>query len=326
MRKTKGMNGSRECCDPVVNVSKISHDEWLEFRRSGIGGSDAATIVGLNPWSSQYALFCDKMGALPEKDDNEAMRQGRDLEQYVASRWSERTGKKCQRSNYMWRSRKWPWMLADIDRAVVGENAGLECKTTSANNRHDFEGGEIPLNYYVQCQHYMAVLGFDRMYLAVLVLGKGFFDFVVERDDDEIVQLAKAESDFWQRIQDEDPPPIDGSEATQEAIRAVHPKEAAGFDMSLPADVNNDLFTLSQLMASRKEIDEQIMLIKSSVMDRMGNSAAATTRDFKCTWQTRARQTVDSKRLKAEHPEIYKQYTKTTTSRVFSFKALKEDA
>ena len=117
--------------EKVVCVKDITHDEWLALRRTGIGGSDAATVVGLNPYSSPYYLFCDKRGELAEKADTEAMRQGRDLEQYVADRWMERTGKKCKRNNYMWRSTKWPFMLADIDREVVGENAGLECKTTS---------------------------------------------------------------------------------------------------------------------------------------------------------------------------------------------------
>ena len=101
------------CREPVVNVTTITREEWLEYRRSGIGGSDASTIVGLNPFSSPYYLFCDKMGALPEKEDTEAMRQGRDLEQYVAERWMERTGKRVKRNNTMWRSTIWPWMLAE---------------------------------------------------------------------------------------------------------------------------------------------------------------------------------------------------------------------
>ena len=177
--------------EKVVCVKDITHDEWLALRRTGIGGSDAATVVGLNPYSSPYYLFCDKRGELAEKEDTEAMRQGRDLEQYVADRWMERTGKKCKRNNYMWRSTKWPFMLADIDREVVGENAGLECKTTSVYNNNDFENGNIQDSYYVQCQHYMAVMGYDRMYLAVLVLNKGFYTYVIERDEEDISHLAQ---------------------------------------------------------------------------------------------------------------------------------------
>ena len=142
----------------VVKVTDIPREEWLQYRRTGIGGSDSSTIVGLNPYSSLFYLYNDKLGLLPEKNDTEAMRQGRDLEQYVADRWMERTGKRCKRNNYMWRSTEHPCMLADIDREVVGENAGLECKTTSVYNHSDFQNGEIPPTYYVHCMHYMAVI------------------------------------------------------------------------------------------------------------------------------------------------------------------------
>lgn len=110
-----------KCCEKIVDVTKISHDEWLDTRRTGIGGSDSSTIVGLNPYNSPYALYLDKIGDCAEKPDNEAMRQGRDFEQYVADRWMEATGKKCRRNNFMWRSTRWPYMLADIDREIVGE-------------------------------------------------------------------------------------------------------------------------------------------------------------------------------------------------------------
>ena len=245
------------CREPVVNVTTITREQWLEYRRSGIGGSDAATIVGLNPFSSPYYLFCDKMGALPEKEDTEAMRQGRDLEQYVAERWMERTGKRVKRNNTMWRSTVWPWMLADIDREVVGENAGLECKTTSLYNKHDFAGGEIPLTYYVQCQHYMAVMGFERMYLAVLVLNRGFYDFVIERDEKEIDTLAAAEGEFWRMVEDETPPDIDGSEATVNAIRAMHPDEVPDTFCPLSKRTDEDLDRMQSVQAFLKDLEKE---------------------------------------------------------------------
>lgn len=220
-----------KCCEKIVDIKKISHDEWLDTRRTGIGGSDSSTIVGLNPYNSPYALYLDKIGDCAEKPDNEAMRQGRDFEQYVADRWMEATGKKCRRNNFMWRSTRWPYMLADIDREIVGENAGLECKTTSVFNKSDLAGGEIPQTYYVQCQHYMAVLGFDRMYLAVLVLNRGFYHFVIERDEAEIEALAAAEGEFWQCITNQQPPEVDGSEATVNAIKKQYPEAAADLPM-----------------------------------------------------------------------------------------------
>lgn len=85
----------------IVNCKEISREEWLEYRRAGIGGSDAAVIVGLNPWRSLSELYADKLGLLPDKEDNEQMRIGRDLEEYVARRFCEATGKKVRRNNWM---------------------------------------------------------------------------------------------------------------------------------------------------------------------------------------------------------------------------------
>ncbi len=314
---------NHEVRGPVVKVSDITHEQWLEYRRTGIGGSDASTIVGLNPYSSPYYLFCDKMGALPEKDDTEAMRQGRDLEQYVADRWMERTGKTCRRNNYMWRSIRWPWMLADIDREIVGENAGLECKTTSPYNKHDFVGGEVPLTYYVQCQHYMAVMGFDRMYLAVLVLNRGFYDFVIERDDSEIEALATAEGEFWELLQREEPPPIDGSEATQNAIRLMYPEEDSSLSLDLPKETDKDLERLAQLQSMIKDLQAECDIIKNETMARMGDAALADTPKRTCSWVTRRRSGIDARKLKEQFPEIYNRFEKTTEFRVFSVKEKK---
>lgn len=313
-------------CEPVVKVSDITREQWLEYRRTGIGGSDASTIVGLNPYSSPYYLFCDKMGALPEKDDTEAMRQGRDLEQYVADRWMERTGKTCRRNNYMWRSTRWPWMLADIDREIVGENAGLECKTTSPYNKHDFAGGEVPLTYYAQCQHYMAVMGFDRMYLAVLVLNRGFYDFVIDRDDDEIEALAAAEGEFWDLLRREEPPPIDGSEATQDALRLMYPEEDGRLSLNLPQSADRDLNRLVQLQGVIKDLKAECDAIKNEMMARMGDAALADTSSKRCSWVTRKKSSIDTKKLKQQFPEIYRQFEKTTEFRVFSVKNKKQEA
>ena len=82
-----------------IPIRDLSREAWLELRRHSIGGSDAAGIVGLSKWASPYSVWAEKTGQLPEQPDNEAMRQGRDLEDYVARRWSEETGNMCRREN-----------------------------------------------------------------------------------------------------------------------------------------------------------------------------------------------------------------------------------
>ena len=111
----------------TVSTKGMSHEEWLRMRKTGIGGSDAGAICGLNPYVSAMEVFQDKTTEGVKEVDNESMRQGRDLEDYVARRFMEETGLKVRRSNVMYRSQENPFMIADVDRLVVGQDAGLEC-------------------------------------------------------------------------------------------------------------------------------------------------------------------------------------------------------
>lgn len=184
-----------------ISTRSMSRQAWLAERRKTIGGSDAAGIVGLSRYATPYAVWADKTGRLPEQEDNEAMRQGRDLEEYVAKRWEESTGKRVRRSNALLYNPSYPFAHADIDRTVLGEDSGPECKTTSALNLRQFRNVEFPEQYYVQCVHYLAVTGCQRWYLAVLVFGRGFFTFTLERDQAEIDALMAAEEQFWALVE-----------------------------------------------------------------------------------------------------------------------------
>ena len=115
-----------------IPTAGMSRQEWLKLRKGGLGGSDAGAVCGLNPYASPMSVYKDKTSDEIEEKDNEAMRQGRDLEDYAARRFMEATGLKVRRSNVMYKCEEHPFMLADVDRLVVGEDAGLECKTASA--------------------------------------------------------------------------------------------------------------------------------------------------------------------------------------------------
>ena len=137
-----------------ISLSGIGRMEWLRLRKTGIGGSDAGSICGVNPYSSAIKVFKDKVSGEIGEENNEAIRIGHDLEDYVAKRFTEASGLKVRKSNYMYRSVEHPFMIADVDRLVVGEDAGLECKTASAYNADKWKDGDIPLHYVMQCYHY----------------------------------------------------------------------------------------------------------------------------------------------------------------------------
>lgn len=160
----------------LAKTKNMPRQEWLSLRKKSIGGSDAAVIAGLNRYKSEYALWAEKKGYVNEPAaDNESIRLGNDLEAYVADRFCEATGKRVRRKNAMFMHDDYNFLSANVDREVVGENAGLECKTTLNRAGYKYEDGEIEPYYYCQCMHYMAVMRYDVMYLAVLVFGKGFY-------------------------------------------------------------------------------------------------------------------------------------------------------
>ena len=115
----------------LVSTLNLTKEDWLRYRKCGITGTDAGAILGLNPYRSAFQVYHDKISDTVENIDNEAMRQGRDLENYVAQRFTETTGLKVRRANAIYQSEEHPLLLADFDRLIVGQKAGLECKTVS---------------------------------------------------------------------------------------------------------------------------------------------------------------------------------------------------
>lgn len=294
----------------LAKTLDMPREEWLELRKKGIGGSDAAAIVGLDRYRSPFDVYADKLGLKPEQPDNEAMRQGRDLEQYVAERFMEATGKKVRRRNAILQHPEHHWMLANIDRWVVGENAGLECKTTSVLNRAKFSQGEFPPNYYVQCVHYMAVTGAERWYLAVLVLNKAFHVFTIERDEAEIQALIEAEKHFWENhVLKQIPPAPDGSESTSELLKQMFPEAREREEVALYGH-EEKIQQYLELDAKVKELTQERDAIKQELQLALADAEIGRAQGYIVEWKNQTRQTLDTQRLKTEQVEIYEKYLK----------------
>ncbi len=300
----------------LTKTLDLPREEWLKYRRNGIGGSDAATVCGLNPYNSLIELWADKTGRLEDKPDNEAMREGRDFEEYVAKRFCEATGKKVRRRNAMFQHDTYDFILADIDREVVGENAGLECKTTNAFSKSDFENGEIPLYYAVQCRHYMNVMGYDKMYLAVLVLGKAFYWFEIPYDASEGEALLRLEISFWNDhiVPDVRPEP-DGSESAGRVLEQLYHEQNENAITLFEQEENAREY--AAVKAQISELEKRADTIKQTIITALDGNTDGYTEAFKVSWKEQQRVSLDSKKIKAEMPEIYEKYAKTTSSKVF---------
>jgi putative phage-type endonuclease len=160
--------------DVLVNTSGMSHEEWLLQRRQGIGGSDAAAIMGISKFKTPFQVYLEKSGEVIETEESEFAYWGNQLEELVAKEFTARTGKKAHRRNAILSHPDYPWMTANLDRVVVGESALLECKTTNAYNYKEWQDDEIPESYIIQVQHYMAVTNFEKAYIACLIGGNRF--------------------------------------------------------------------------------------------------------------------------------------------------------
>lgn len=296
----------------IMTVEEMQdRDKWLEMRKAGIGGSEAAAIVGLNPWKSAFQLWLEKTGQVEPEDlsDNEYVYWGNVLEQAVADRFCELTGKKVQRRG-MLQDDEYPYMLASVDRMVVGEDAGLECKTTNAFNGKAWDGDELPDSYYIQCQWYMMVTGCAKWYIAVLIGGNKFVWKEVLRNADDIATLRKAAVDFWSMVATKTMPPVDGSDDCSRALSERF-KGDKGLTIDLPTAAQDCIDRLRELKETIGQLEEQKKLSENELKAMLGDAEVGVIGEDKVSWKTQnGRITVDSKRLKAEQPAIYESYSK----------------
>lgn len=304
-----------------IPTASMSKEDWVKLRSATIGGSDASAILGLNPYKSRYSLWAEKTGKVIPEDvsGKEAVRLGTDLEEYVASRFTEATGKKVRRENYMIFRDDMPYAHANYDRLVIGEKAGLECKTTNALHMSKFKNGEFPTNYYCQCVHYLMVSGLERWYLAVLVLGMDFKVFCIERDEDEIEALRIAEENFWDMVQNEIPPEIDGSVSTEDTISAEFPAGVDGPVVDL-TPFAGDFAVMDECARQIKALEEKKRAAQSRIMHYMGNAECGGCGVYRATWKTQSRNTFDRKKFENDHGRIGEEYFKTSESRTFRYR------
>lgn len=302
----------------LVSTIDLPKTDWLKYRKKGITGTDAGAICGLNPYSSAFQIYQDKITDEIEEFDNESMRQGRDLEEYVARRFSEETGLKVRRANAIFQNEENPFMLADFDRLIVGQKAGLECKTVSPYSSDKWNDGNIPLHYQMQVQHYLAVSGFDCWYIVAVIFGREFLIRKIERDEELINYLIDIERGFWyNNVLAGIMPEPDGSDNCSEMIAKMYFKGQENKTIKLSGykeilDRRADLDKLIKKMEKeKKEIDQKIKM-------EMQDATVALEAGYKISWSNFEQNKLDTKKLKEEKPDIYKEYCKSSTNRRFT--------
>lgn len=289
----------------IQRIRRESREEWLALRRQYIGGADAASVVGLNDYQSPYALWCEKKGIAPAFEGNLRTEVGTFLEEFIAKKFEQETGKKVQNCNFSLINDLYPWAMADVDRMVVGEDALLEIKSTSSLNLKHYRNGDYPARFYVQVMHYLAVTGKQKAYLAVLIGNSDFKTFEIKRDEAEISALMEAEKQFYGYMTSGNPPPIDGSDSTREALQAQQSEPPV--EEPEPADLSDKkqaLDTLMEIDATIEQLESQRDAIKNQLIESIGDSWRGNCEGFSISYKPQTRKTFDWKKLQKERPEI----------------------
>ena len=308
----------------IMEINYSNKAEWLSLRKNYIGGSDAGAVVGLNPYKSAYALWAEKTGKVPEFEGNLITEVGSYLEEFVATLFERETGKKVRRKNRMMVNEDYPWACADVDRTVVGENSIVEIKTTNSfPAMRKFKNGEYPESWYCQMTHYLAVGGYDKAYLAVLIGCREFKIFELERDESEIAALMSEEEKFWKLVETNTPPVADGAASTSETISTLYP-DSNDETVSLVA-YENDLRQYMALTAQIKELETLKDEMANRVKAFMGESGKGETSSYKVSWTSSERKTFDAKKFAADHKDMeLSEYYKISSYRTFKVTEAKE--
>ena len=308
----------KHCMKRLISTRNLSKEDWLRYRKCGITGTDAGAILGLNPYRSAFQVYHDKISDTIENIDSEAMRQGRDLEEYVAQRFTEATGLKVRRANAIYQNEEHPLLLADFDRLIVGQKAGLECKTVSPFSADKWADGKIPAHYLAQIDHYLAVSGFDCWYVAALIFGRELVIHKIVTDKQVLSDLVDKEELFWTRhVVPQIPPAPNGCDCDTQQINQLYEVDNR--------DKTADLSALHGLLDKRQELSDQIeqmeqekTAIEQQVKLKMQDAAYGTAPGYKVSWVSSESKRVDSQRLRKEQPDIFNQYSKNVSSRRFT--------
>jgi putative phage-type endonuclease len=297
----------------------MPRDEWLELRRQGLGGSDAATVVGLNPYKSPLALYFEKRGEVDDTEMGEPAYWGIKLEDIVAQEFAERTGLDVRLYPYMLQQAEHDWMLVNLDRLVFeGPDATeplgvLEVKTTGAHHAHEWADGAVPEYYQVQVAHELAVSGLDRAWIVCLVGGQRLTEPVeIERDNALIADLIAVEGAFWADTVAGIPPAADASESTTEALAKRYPTAEIGKTVVLgDGEVVDLLMRRADAKAALKRAKERTDLVDNQLRLLMGDAEIGLlpNGDKACTLKSVDAQRFDLDAFRQDHPDLAARYT-----------------
>jgi len=266
-------------------------------RRSGIGGSDAGACAGLSRFRSRHDVWLERMGLSAPLIETEAMEWGTRLEPVVLRKYVEATGRRVivrrgkDGEQLTLRHPGYPWMYSHLDAETLRKpKRVVEAKTTGSWHLDDWgEPGtdQVPAEYNLQCQHNMAVTGWDVTDVAVLIAGQRFRLYTVERDEGLIENLIQIEADMWDLVQRGEPPEIDGTDASSRFLAIRFPTDDGTTEdaTDAQAELVREYLAAS---ATKARAEEQLTLLTNTIKDGMGSTTVLAGPTFRVTWKDTA--------------------------------------
>lgn len=301
----------------LVDTRGLDREDWLQVRKGGIGSSDAAAAVGMNPYKSMLELWTEKTGRAAANEEHlgfdDPRYWGTLLEPFVAIAYRQKTERQVRKINAVLQHPTFPYMLANIDREVVGCPGVqiLECKTAGEWGSKLWRDG-VPEYVQIQVQHQLAVTGKAAADVAVLLCGQQLEVFHIPRDEEVIARLVVLEARFWDYVVTDTPPPADGSESAARTLRQLYPGNSTTLDFTGDEALSQ---TFDRLAALRDELEakgQEAERLKQALQQAMGDASKAIFPGGEVTYRRSKDGTgLDGKRLVADHPEIAAQYTVT---------------
>ena len=289
-------------------------------RATYIGGSDAATILGVSPWQTRYQLWARKTGLIQDVTDpakEKIFARGKRLEPVILQMFEDETGLKVQHRNRRFCDSEYSFLAAEIDGETGNEN--VDAKSAQPFSRHLWgEPGsdEIPIYYAAQFMHGLMVTGRDVCHVAAMIGLDDFRIFKIQRDDELIALIREKELEFWSLVQNRTPPPI---ETAEDALSVWPTSHLATAEVS--EDVANLVQELKLVKAQIKGLETRETELKDAILPAFQDAEAiASAGRVLATWKTQSASRLDQKALTAEYPEIVEQFKVTSSTRVLRIK------
>lgn len=292
--------------------------DFLAQRRSGIGGSDIAAIVGASRYKTVYQVWAEKTGLIQGSPDNPAMLWGRKLEPVILQHYAETTGRAVSQCD-MLRHPEHPFMVANLD-GFTDDRRIVEIKTARRADAWGEPGtDQVPQEYFLQVQWYMAVTGFDVADVAVLIGASDYRQYEITADADLQDMLIDEAKRFWNCVENRIPPEA----SCAGDLKLKYPQSSPGSSIA-SSEIEEAVFRLREITEKECELSAAAEILKIRIMQEIGNNESLITPSgvVLATWKTRkGSERLDSKALKAAHPEIYRQFAKSgEPTRTFTLK------